>query len=281
MTETTLPLAARIAGGDTAYGVIVKMPSPAVVELVGHTGFDLVVIDTEHGPADGGELEHHLRAADSVGVAALVRVGSNDPLSILRALDAGAAGVIVPHVSHAEDAEAAVRAAHYPPAGTRGLSVSTRAGRHGTLPLHQHLADAAATTIVVAQVEDKGAVAHSAQIAATPRLNAVWIGPSDLSLSLGLPGQLDHPAVAGAIDEIAADVTASSGCALCVLVDTVEQAAAWGARGARMVLFNSTTILAQQLQNLAAVINSTLRVPGAPGAVASIAGTRDIAGTAT
>lgn len=269
MTDTTKPLAARIAGGDTAYGVIVKMPSPAVVELVGHAGFDLVVIDTEHGTADSTELEHHLRAADSAGIPALVRVGSNDPLHILRALDAGATGVIVPHVSHADGAHAAVRAAHYPPAGTRGLAVSTRAGHHGTVPLHQHLTDAAANTIVVAQVEDKNAVAHSAQIAAIPRLNAVWIGPSDLSLSLGLPGQLDHPTVVDAIDQIAAEVTASSDCALCVLVDTVEQAASWRDRGARIVLFNSTTILADQLRRITTLIDADAKVAAEPSGIAA------------
>jgi 4-hydroxy-2-oxoheptanedioate aldolase len=253
-------LATRIAGGDTACGVIVKMPAPALVELAGHTGFDLVVIDTEHGSADGAELEHHLRGAGSASIPALVRVGSNDPLPILRALDAGAAGVIVPHVSAPEDAQAAVRAAHYPPTGSRGLALSTRAGRYGTLPVHEHLANAAASTIVVAQVEDKDAVPQSAQIAATPGLNAVWIGPSDLSLSLGLPGQLTHPAVAAAIDHIAAEVTASSHCALCVLVDSVEEAAAWRQRGARIILFSSTAILAGQFRKVTGLLSADVTV---------------------
>jgi 4-hydroxy-2-oxoheptanedioate aldolase len=250
VTGTRPFLAARIAAGDTVQGVIVKMPAPALVELVGHTGFDLVVIDTEHGSADDTELEHHLRAADSAGVPALVRVGGNDPLSILRALDGGAAGVIVPHVRDPGGAQAAVRAAHYPPTGSRGLALSTRAGRHGTVPLQEHLAHAAATTIVVAQVEDKEAVPHSARIAATPGLNAVWIGPNDLSLSLGLPGRLTHPTVVGAIDHIAAEVVASSHCALCVLVDSAEEAATWRRRGARIVLFSSTAVLAAQLRTV-------------------------------
>jgi 4-hydroxy-2-oxoheptanedioate aldolase len=257
-------LAARIAGGDTACGVIVKMPAPALVELAGYTGFDLVVIDTEHGSADDTDLEHHLRAAGSAGIPALVRVGSNDPLLILHALDAGAAGVIVPHVSDPEAARAAVRAAHYPPTGNRGLALSPRAGRYGTLPLHEHLADAAESTIVVAQVEDKHAVPRSAQIAATPGLNAVWIGPSDLSLSLGLPGQLSHPTVAGAIDHIAAEVTASSHCALCVLVDSAEQAAAWRQRGARIVLFSSTAILAGQFRKVTGLAGADVAVTAAP-----------------
>jgi 4-hydroxy-2-oxoheptanedioate aldolase len=264
VTGTRPFLAERIAGGDTACGVIVKMPAPALVELAGHTGFDLVVIDTEHGSADDTELEHHLRAADSAGIPALVRVGRNDPLLILHALDAGAAGVIVPHVCAAEDAQAAVRAAHYPPTGRRGLALSTRAGRYGARPLHEHLTDAAESTIVVAQVEDADAVPRSAQIAATPGLNAVWFGPSDLSLSLGLPGQLTHPTVAGAIDHIAAEVTASAHCALCVLVDSADEAAAWRQRGARIVLFSSTAILARQLRQLTGLTGADVAAAPAP-----------------
>jgi 4-hydroxy-2-oxoheptanedioate aldolase len=199
----------------------------------------------------------------ALGVPALVRVGVNDPLLILRALDAGAIGVIVPHVSTADDARAAVHAAHYPPAGGRGLAVSTRAGHHGTVALTQHLAAAAANTVVVAQVEDRDSVLHSAEIAATPRLNAVWIGPSDLSLSMGLPGQMEHPDVIAAIDRIASDVIGSSDCALCVLVDTPEQAADWRKRGARIVLFNSTAILANELRELTARVHAdALRAVG-------------------
>src|SRR5262245_35125759 len=105
------------------------MPAPATLELAGHTGFDFALIDTEHGIADGQQLEHHLRAADSAGLDCVVRVGANDSTEILRALDAGARGVVVPHVTTAAEAAAAVRAAHYPPIGKRGLALSTRAGR--------------------------------------------------------------------------------------------------------------------------------------------------------
>lgn len=255
MNITTPPLATRIARGDTVYGIIVKMPAPAMIEMAGHIGFDFVVIDTEHGTADNTELETHLRAADSASIPVLVRIGANDPLSTLRVLDAGATGVIVPHVASADEAQQAVRHAHYPPIGSRGLAVSTRAGHHGTVPLQQHLAAAAANTIVVAQIEDKDAARRAAQIADVPGLNAVWIGPSDLSLSMGLPGRMDHPEVVAAVDQIAADVIASTDCALCVLVDTPEEAANWRQRGARIVLFNSTTMLADSMRGILGRVN--------------------------
>lgn len=256
MNPSTPSLAARITSGDPLYGLIVKMPSPAVVEQAGYAGFDLVVIDTEHGMADNAELEHHLRAADSVGIPVIVRIGANDPLLTLRALDAGATGVIVPHVSNAEDAHAAVRGAHYPPTGTRGLAVSTRAGHHGAKTVHQHISDASATTVVVGQVEDNEAAQHSSEIAETPGLNAVWIGPSDLSLSLGLPGQPEHPAVVAAIDQIATAVVASPDCALCVLVDSPQEAADWHARGAKIMLFNSSAIHSRELRAITTAVRS-------------------------
>ncbi|WP_199334625.1 HpcH/HpaI aldolase family protein [Streptomyces sp. GMR22] len=243
MTVTQPPLASRIAADTAVSGLIVKMSCAPVVELAGHLGFDFVLIDTEHGLSDSAELEHHLRAADAAGIAALVRVGSNDPLAVLRALDAGATGVVVPHISTRAEARAAVSAAHYPPHGSRGLALSTRAGRSGTVPMQQHLADAAARTVVVAQAEDVAAVDNIGAIVETDGLNAVWIGPSDLSMSLGRPGELNHPEVSASIDKIVESVLSAPACRLAVLVDTVEDAIQWRARGASMLLFNHTTIL--------------------------------------
>src|SRR5262249_11245458 len=132
----------------------------------------------------------------SANIPTLVRVGGSDPIETLRALDAGARGVIVPHVQTARDAERAVEHAHYPPFGSRGLATSTRAGRFNTVPLPDHVAAAAEQTIVVAQIEHVDAVENTQDIASTERLDAVWLGPGDLSMSLGRPGDMEHPDVA-------------------------------------------------------------------------------------
>ncbi|MCP9977754.1 SDR family oxidoreductase [Actinomadura madurae] len=176
-------------------------------------------------------LENHIRAADSAGVPVLVRVTANQPVQILHALDAGAAGVIVPHVDTAEQAAAAVRAAHYPPHGSRGFALSTRAGRYGATRTDVHMRTAE-RTLVIAQIEDVAALPHVAAIAATPRLDAVWVGPSDLSLSLGRPGRPDHPDVLAAIDRIVADTHRAANAKLCVLARD-EREAARGAAAAR------------------------------------------------
>jgi 4-hydroxy-2-oxoheptanedioate aldolase len=241
MTEREA-LRSRIDRGEAVYGLIVKMPNQPVVEMAGYAGFDLVMIDTEHGLADDSALENHLRSATLAGISALVRLGRNDPVSILRVLDAGAAGVIVPHISTAGEAADAVRAAHYPPLGSRGLAISTIAGRYGAVTLNEHLEDAQRNTIVLAQAEDKDAAANIRSIVAVPDLTGVWIGPTDLSMSLGHPGQSDHPVVAAAIENIA-QATTAAGRALCVIADSAEDAERWVERGARIILFNSTSLI--------------------------------------
>lgn len=241
-------LAGRIAARHPLMaGLIVKMPNLAAVEAAGRVGFDLVVVDTEHGSGDTADLEHHLRAAGSVGVDVLVRVGANDSLQILRALDAGANGVIVPHVDSATDARAAVTAAHYPPLGGRGLATSTRSGWHSTAPLREHLERARRETVVVAQLEDARAVPVADAIAATEGINAVWLGPSDLSMSLGHPGDLANVDVATAVDGIVDSVRAADAAALCVIADDEVQAEYWVRRGASIVLFSLTTLVARRI----------------------------------
>lgn len=238
----------RLLGKEVLIGLLVKMPSPALVELAGYVGFDFVIIDTEHGSHAADSLENHLRAADAVSVPALVRVSSLDNGAIGRVLDAGAAGVIVPHVSSAEVAERAVLAAHYPPTGVRGLATSTRAGRHSTVTSTEHVRRSSQSTIVVAQIEEAEGVPHAADIAAVPHLDCVWIGPNDLSMSMNLPRA--HPEVKGAEESIMRSVRESGRAALGVLAEGPEDAAALVRSGATVVIFAAPAVLATSLLRL-------------------------------
>jgi 4-hydroxy-2-oxoheptanedioate aldolase len=240
-------LAARLRALEPLSGLFVKMPAAAEVEMAGQAGFDLVVVDSEHGSADTPELEHHLRAADAAGLPALVRTPGLDHGFILAALDAGAAGVIVPHVLGAQDAEAAVAAAHYPPRGHRGLALSTRAGRFGAVPLAEHLHRAAEDTCVVAMIEDAEAVPHAAEIVAVPGVSGVLIGPADLSLALGHPGDFAHPEVASAIDSILAAARDARVPSFGV-AGRVEDAQRWRARGASVLLYSNEALKLQALR---------------------------------
>lgn len=248
--------AARVRTGETLYGLFVKMPAPAIVELGGYVGFDFIVLDTEHGVADSAMLEHHVRAADGAGVASLVRVGSSEPIETLRALDAGATGIVFPHVNDAVDARAAVSMAHYPPVGRRGFAVSTRAGRYGQNGVAEHARLALENTVVVVQVEDAEALDHVSDIASSERVDAIFLGPNDLSLSLGHPENPSHPEVAAAVDKVVDAVNETNGTALCVLAGSEREARGWEERGARLVLFVATTLLGERLGQVIADLRS-------------------------
>lgn len=255
MNNSKPSVAERLRQGKTVYGLLTKMPSPAIVELGGHVGFDFVVLDTEHGMAGSDPLEHHLRAADSVGAEAVVRVGAPEPIETLRALDAGASGVIVPHVNDAEAAEKAVRAAHYPPKGERGLAVSTRAGRQGLSDIKDHIGRALENTMVIVQVEHAEALDNISEIASADHIDAIFLGPSDLSLSLGHPGEMDHPSVVNAVDLITRTVVDEDSTALCVLASSENEARAWEEKGARMILFSASALLGERLKHLGNELN--------------------------
>lgn len=245
MNETTN--GRRLGGGDRLLALIVKMPAAATVELAGHAGFDLVMLDTEHGPNGIDELEHHIRAADSAGIEALVRVGHAGSTDILRALDAGARGIVVPHVKSAADVERAAALTRYPPSGRRSLAVSTRAGRHGMRTVEEHLATADRKVVLIAQIEDAEAIEHLDEILAAPDLDGVFIGPADLSASLGYPGRPDHPAVSDVIDRVVAVAARRPHICLCTIAADEAEADDWVARGAGMVLFNAPALMAARL----------------------------------
>jgi 2-keto-3-deoxy-L-rhamnonate aldolase RhmA/pimeloyl-ACP methyl ester carboxylesterase len=236
------PLTTLLRERAPLTALLVKMPCAAQIESAGLAGFDFVVVDIEHGPASGLELEHHMRAAQAAELPALVRVPSADPAEVLAALDAGATGVVVPHVLDAAGAEAAVVAAHYPPRGRRGVATSTRAGGYGAVGLRDHLRRAREETCVIVQIEDADAVPRADEIVAVPDVSAVLIGATDLSVSLGRADAPSHSEVDAAITEILAAAGRAQAAVVAVAGDA-EQAARWRARGASVIARVSTTII--------------------------------------
>jgi 4-hydroxy-2-oxoheptanedioate aldolase len=187
VTAPEISLRQRLRSRAPLHGLILKLPCQSEIEMAAQAA-DFVVLDTEHGPGGDLALADHLRAADAAGLAALVRVPKLDPAAITAALDAGAAGIVVPHVADAEQAAAAVRAAHYPPDGERGWALSTRAARYGAVPADRHLL-ASAQVCVVAQLEDPDAVSQARQIAAVPGIDALFPGGADIAAAVGKHGQ--------------------------------------------------------------------------------------------
>ncbi len=256
------PLASLLTQKRPLVGVIMKMNSPANIELTGHLGFDLVIVDTEHGIGGGADLDHHLRAADAAAVPAIVRVSTLNRSEIQHALDGGAAGVVVPQVESIDAAAQAVRLSHYPPFGDRGLATSTRAGHQGTVVAAAHLRAARENTVVVVQIESRVGVAHADAILSVEGVSAVWIGLSDLSLDLGHWGEYDHPVVAEAIDAIlrAAD---RAGVPLMVIADKEPDGQRWLERGAQVLLINLLSALTRGLRELQDSHRRTAQLEGA------------------
>ncbi len=195
----------RLRSGDVLAGTWVKTPHPHVVEVLALSALDVLVLDAEHAPFDRAALDTCLLAARGGGKPVLVRPATGAEHHLLQALDSGADGVIVPHVRTAQEAAAIVSACHYGPAGvhpTRGFAGSTRAAVYTTLGMARHRA-AAKSVAVIAQIEDAEALGEIDAIAATPGLDALFVGRADLTISLGADNA-DAPEVVSAVTRICA-----------------------------------------------------------------------------
>lgn len=190
------------AAHRASLGVFIGFPSTQLVEMAGYNGFDVVVIDNEHGMLSAENVEHMVIAAESAGVTPLVRVVSSEPTEILKAMDRGAHGVHVPQVNSKAEAERVVEAVKYTPMGKRGAAFSMRAARYGTIPIQEYLERANQESLICVHIESEQAMNNLQDILSVPGIDLAYIGPTDLSVSLGYGGDMNHPEVLKAIDEI-------------------------------------------------------------------------------
>lgn len=189
--------------GGLALGTHVGgIADPQIVELIGLAGFDAAFIDMEHTTFDLHDVQAMVMAAERVGITSLVRTPGFDAAFILRLLDMGVQGVQVPHVSDPEIARAAVAAVRYPPEGERGMAAGSRAAEFGKVRLLDHMASSNREILLACMIEDMEAVERIDEIAGVEGVDLLAIGPSDLSRSLGVSGQPDHPRLVAAIDRV-------------------------------------------------------------------------------
>jgi 4-hydroxy-2-oxoheptanedioate aldolase len=221
-------LLARLRSGETLFGAWCSLPGPGAAEVLAAGGVDYVVIDLQHGFASEGDLAGLFAAIEARGSAPVVRVRVNDPTEIGRALDLGAQGVIVPNVDSVREAARAVAAALYPPRGMRGFGPSRAALTLG--------ADVLEEVAVVVQIESRAALEQVESIASVDGVAALYVGPWDLSVSLGLPvpPDPDSSVLAGAIARVRAAADAS-GLPAGVHTIRAEEAALRAAEGWRLV----------------------------------------------
>lgn len=193
---------AQLQRGEPALGCSLMFPSPQIVEMLGYAGFHWVLLDCEHGSLSLADVEIMCMAADAVGITPIARPKNNSAADIQSVLDRGAQGVQVPHVNTADDARRAVSAVKFGPGAGRGLAAGTRPDRWGLgAKMTDFAAAANAQSLVCVQLEHQEAIKNAGEILAVEGIDVFFIGPSDLSQSMGHPGNPKAPPVATAIDQ--------------------------------------------------------------------------------
>lgn len=197
----------KIARGMPAFGVSVMFPSPQLVEMLAYAGFDWVLFDCEHGSIGLGDLELMTMAADAAGITPIARPRSNASADIQAVMDRGVMGVQAPHVTSRAEAERVVSAVKFGPEGARGLAAGTRPDHWGLgKKMPDFVTEANAASLVCIQIEDAEAVANIDDILMAEGVDVFFIGPSDLSQSMGFPGNPKAPPVAAAIEATLAKI---------------------------------------------------------------------------
>ena len=198
--ELARALKQRLAGGGTVVGSWLSLGSASIAEIMALAGFEFLVVDLEHSPTSLETTAEIIRVVGLVGSSPFVRVTSNDHHLIKRVLDSGAHGVIVPNITTAAEARAAVRATQYPPLGNRGVGLH-RAQGYGA-HFDEYRSAAASGIAVVLQIESKAAVHNIREILNVEGVDSVMIGPYDLSSDLGVPGDFESEPFLTAVAEV-------------------------------------------------------------------------------
>ncbi len=202
MLEITNKVKEKLAAGQTVYGTFMMGSDPAVGEILGYAGLDFVIVDTEHSSNPVHQAEQIFRALETTGAVPFMRVTANDHARVLQALDSGARGIVIPQVNSAAAAEEAVKAARYYPAGERGLAGIVRAARYGFIPFGDYVKQANNAVMILTQVEHVDAVANLDEILAVKGLDGIFVGPADLSQSMGIPGQINNEEFRATVSDV-------------------------------------------------------------------------------
>ena len=223
----------RLRGGEVLIGTFLNLGSCVAAEICASAGFDWVVVDLEHGSGSEACLLSQLQAVAGTGVSGMVRVESHDRSRIGHALDAGAAGIVAPRVDSPEQARLVVAGTRYPPDGTRGVALMNRAAGFGTGGAAA-LARAGEHIVTVLQVESAAALGALDEIASVRGADVLFVGPADLSYSLGIFGRLSDPVFVDALRAVA-KVAENHGKVAGVLAGTPEEAEGYLEEGYRFV----------------------------------------------
>ena len=251
-------LKARLRKDELAVGVFVQMRTAAVVEILGRTGFDFLVLDMEHGSLDLQDAEELIRASDVTGITPIVRVPRNDANAILKVLEMGAKGILAPRVDSAEEARNIVQAAKYAPIGARGIAFLSRAAGYFAEDPKAYFREANAETLVITQIESVEGARNAAEVCSVDGVDALFIGPYDLSQSMGYPGEVKRPVVEETMSQSIRAIC-EHGCVAGIYAGP-EDAARWVNEGVRMLACSVDVLLFhERCQALFGELNGALR----------------------
>ena len=236
MSKTLPPLRERLAGEEPLCGVFSKTSDPFFIEILGQSGFDFVILDREHGPNSVRELYPLVMAAWLNDLYPVVRVGSLEESEVQRVLDLGVAGIQVPHIESEADADRARRYIRFHPQGSRGVCRFVRAAEFSVMDRAAYFA-AQNEVASILMIEGSSGVANAEAICQSPGHDVVFVGPYDLSQSLGIPGQISDSRVTSLVESIVATCRAN-GRHAGVFVDTIAAARKYRALGVKYIAYS-------------------------------------------
>ena len=252
----TLPIKEKMNRGEFVVGPFMKSRDPAMVEIAGLAGFDFAIFDMEHSALSIESVEDLIRMAEVRGIDSIARVPEISESAISGPLDAGANGVLIPHVDTKEQAEEVVFLSKFSPLGERGMDVFARAADYSHLPKDIYLEQANRKTLLIIQIEGKKGVQNLDEILSVKGLDTIFVGPYDLSQSLGVPGEIDHPKVTEKAKEVVGKVR-KAGLSVGIYVDDVETAKRWINLGVQFIaLLVDTVIFFQACHSLLAPLKN-------------------------
>jgi len=223
--------------GKNVFGPFMKFTDPAAVEIMGFAGFDFVIIDAEHGPISMQNAQNMIRAAESVNITPVIRVGNNDEALILRALDIGAQGIEIPQINNKSQAIKAVRSVKYAPQGERGVCRYVRAANYSSMDKFKYFKYANDETMIIAHIEGVEGINNLSEILSVPDVDVIFVGPYDLSQSLGIPGEVNHPLVTEKMQEVVLKCKENK-IAVGTFADDIKTAKSWISLGVQYMAFS-------------------------------------------
>jgi 2-keto-3-deoxy-L-rhamnonate aldolase RhmA len=232
-------LRARLRGEDLLFGAWLTTPDLSVAEIMAGAGFDFVIVDAEHSPWSVSEIQVALAAFNGSATPLLTRVPAHDSVFIKQVLDIGIDGIVCPMVHSAQEAHALVSECRYPPVGVRGFG-PRRAAAYGA-DVDRYAREADGSVVVIPQIEDTQALGEVGEIASVEGVDALCLGPTDLSGSLGHLREFAHPSVSAAIEKVLAVAREHSKAVCTGVVVQGDEVQTWASRGARLLLVAADT----------------------------------------